>query len=288
MVRRRGSQAWFYTGVQRDELASFLRARREALRPEDVGLPADRRRRTPGLRREEVALLAGVSVTWYTWLEQGRRINASTDVLTALARGLRMDDAGRAHLLALAARDQPAAADVDPPDEPPDALVRLITAMGPAPAYVLGPTWRFLAWNRAEGRLYPRIERLDGHRRNLLWVIFADPGVRDLLADWHGQARQILAEFRAGTARLTHHPEVRAVVDELLASSTEFAEWWPSQDVAQFHTRLRRYRHPWAGELVFEYQQLTPSEWPGLKVVCQLPVPGDDSAERLAAWRPIA
>ena len=274
--------------MQRDELARFLRNRRAALLPQDVGLPVDRRRRTPGLRREEVALLAGVSVTWYTWLEQGRRINASVDVLSALARGLRLDDAGRDHLLTLAARDEPPGSGADPADEAPDALVRLIASMEPAPAYVLGPTWRFLAWNRAESRLYPRLDSLDGHRRNLLWVIFSDPAVRDLLPDWADQARQILAEFRAGTARLRSHPDVCAVIDDLTATSPEFAEWWAHHDVASFQTRLRHYRHPWAGDLVFEYQQLTPSEWPGLKVVCQLPLPGDNSAERLAAWRPIA
>lgn len=231
-------------------------------------------------------MLAGVSVTWYTWLEQGRPINASVDVLGALARALRLDDAARRHLLALAAR-QPTE-QVEVIDDAPDALVRLITAMEPAPAYVLGPTWDFLAWNRAQSRLYPTIDRLDPADRNLLWVVFADPATRDLLADWPDQARRILAEFRAGTAALRGAPRVVELVDRLLAASQEFAEWWPQVDVASFQTRVRRYHHARAGELAFEYQQLTPSEWPGLRVVVQLPVPGDDSAQRLAAWRTIA
>ena len=271
---------------RRDELAAFLRARREALRPEEVGLPPGRGRRTPGLRREEIALLAGVSVTWYTWLEQGRPINASTDVLGALARSLRLDEAGRQHLLALTARDQAEA--VPDVDEAPDALVRLIASMHPAPAYVLGPRWEFLAWNEAQARLYPMIEHLSGDDRNLLWVVFAEPAARALIVDWPDQARRIMAEFRAGTAGLRTDSRVVALVDRLRAASPEFAEWWAQQDVAQFQTRVRRYHHERAGELAFEYQQLTPSEWPGLKVVCQLPLPGDDSAERLAAWRSIA
>lgn len=270
----------------RDDLAAFLRARRDALSPADVGLPAGRARRTPGLRREEIAMLAGVSVTWYTWLEQGRPINASVDVLEALARALRLDDAGRLHLIALAAPVPPDRA--DPLDDAPDALVRLISAMEPAPAYVLGPRWDFLAWNRAQARLYPAIDRLDGDDRNLLWVIFAEPTARALVADWPDQARRILAEFRAGTAALRTDEHVVALVDRLKGASAEFAEWWPQADVARFQTRLRSYDHPRAGRLVFEYQQLTPSEWPALRVVCQLPVPGDDSAERLAAWREIA
>lgn len=271
---------------RRDDLAEFLRARRDALTPADVGLPEGRSRRTKGLRREEVALLAGVSVTWYTWLEQGRPINASSDVLDALARTLRLSDAERQHLLTLAHR--PTGERITDPEHAPDALVRLITSMDPAPAYVLGPRWEFLAWNTAQSRLYPMIDHLPDHERNLLWVVFAEPTARALVADWEEQAHKILAEFRAGTAELRADPAVVSLVQRLSDASPEFAEWWPQLDVAQFETRVRRYHHPRAGDLVFEYQQLTPSEWPGLKVVCQLPLPGDDSAERLAAWRNMA
>ncbi len=274
---------------RREHFAQFLKARRDALAPADVGLPEGRRRRTKGLRREEVALLAGVSVTWYTWLEQGRPINASVDVIEALARTLRLDEAERQHLLTLATPTPSASQGaVALPDDVPDALVRLITAMEPAPAYVLSPRWEFLAWNRPQSRLYPMIDHLTDEERNLLWVVFAEPTARELIVDWADQAHRILAEFRAGTAGLRADPKVNTLVERLTAASPEFAEWWPQLDVAQFQTRVRRYRHPRAGELAFEYQQLTPSEWPGLKVVCQLPLPGDDSAERLAAWRSIA
>jgi hypothetical protein len=227
-----------------------------------------------------------VSVTWYTWLEQGRPINASVDVLEALVRTLRLDEAERQHLLTLAT---PASGERLPEMEhAPDALQRLIDAMEPAPAYVLGPRWEFLAWNAAQSRLYPMIDHLADDDRNLLWVIFAEPTAMALLADWPTQARRILAEFRAGTAGLRADPGVNALVDRLRAASAEFADWWPQLDVAQFQTRVRHYQHPRAGQLAFEYQQLTPSEWPGLKVVCQLPLPGDDSAQRLAAWHSIA
>jgi transcriptional regulator with XRE-family HTH domain len=265
----------------RAELAEFLRARRDAVTPEQVGLPRGAgQRRTPGLRREEVALLAGVSLTWYTWLEQGRRINASPDVLAAIGRALRLDDAGMEHLRALA---QPSATPIAPPREAPTALVRLIQSMEPAPAYVLGPHWEFLAWNAAQARLYPHISHLDGIERNLLWVLFGDPSTRDLIVDWDIHARQALAEFRAGTTPHRNDPEVAALVSALQAASREFAAWWPEQNVSQFETRLRRFQHPVAGLLTFEYQQLAPVEWPSLRVTCQLPLPGDDSAERLAA-----
>jgi transcriptional regulator with XRE-family HTH domain len=272
--------------TRRDELAAFLRAHRDALAPTDVGLPVGRSRRTKGLRREEIAMLAGVSVTWYTWLEQGRPINASVDVLSALARAMRLDEAARQHLLTLAMRTplEP----IETVEHAPDALVRLITSMEPAPAYVLGPRWDFLAWNRPQSLLYPMIDRLAEEDRNLLWVVFAEPNARRLLADWADQARRIMAEFRSSTAALRNDSQYIDLIERLVVASPEFADWWPQLDVAQFQTRLRRYLHPRAGNLVFEYQQLTPSEWPGLRVVCQLPVPGDDSAERLAAWRNIA
>lgn len=266
----------------RRELGAFLRARREAVAPEQVKLPRGRGRRTPGLRREEVALLAGVSVTWYTWLEQGRRINASTDVLRAIGRALRLDDAGQAHLVTLA---QPTAMSTPPvatPDEVPSALRRLIDAFEPAPAYVLGPHWEFAAWNAAEARLYPPLDTLEGVERNLIWVLFAGPGIHELIVDWDLHARQALAEFRAATSTVRHDPEMLELVGRLHAVSAEFRSWWPEHDVARFETRLRRFTHGRAGLLTFEYQQLAPAEWPSLRIVVQLPVPGDDSAQRLA------
>jgi transcriptional regulator with XRE-family HTH domain len=270
---------------RRAELGEFLRARREALRPDEVGLPVGSRRRTPGLRREEVALLAGVSLTWYTWLEQGRRINASRDVLMALARTLRLDEAGRSHLLALASGEvlEP----VDRAVEVPDAIMRLITSMEPSPAYVLGPRWEYVAWNAAQNKLYPVLSTLPDDERNLVWVMFCEPTARALIIDWEDRARSTLAEFRASTTRLMDDPVVIDLIDRLLAQSAEFAGWWPQHDVAGFHTRLRRYEHPRAGELTFEYQQMIPSEWPQLRVICQLPLPGDDSAQRLSAWHQV-
>lgn len=270
---------------RRDDLAEFLRARRAAVSPSDVGLPDGPRRRTPGLRREEVALLAGVSVTWYTWLEQGRPINASADVLDALARTLRLSAAERTHLHTLA--EEPAAAVDEPPAVAPDALVRLVDSLAPAPAYVLGPAWEFLAWNGPQERLFPQLVTLPPADRNLLWLVFAVPAIRALIDDWSDEARRMLAEFRADTAGHREHPAVNEIVARLNAQSSEFAAWWPDHDVARFETRLRHFTHPRAGRLVFEFQQLTPVEWPQLKVVCQLPVPGDDSAARLAAWHDV-
>jgi transcriptional regulator with XRE-family HTH domain len=275
---------------RRDDLADFLRARRAAVSPADAGLPEGPRRRTPGLRREEVAMLAGVSVTWYTWLEQGCPINASADVLDALARTLRLSGAERAHLHTLAERTvppSPAAGEVGAAEVgagAPVALERLVESLEPQPAYVLGSAWQFLAWNPAQARLFPDLGTLPEPERNLLWLVFAVPAIRRLIVDWPNEARRMLAEFRADTAARRDRPEIAGLVDRLKGASPEFATWWADHDVAQFTTRLRHFQHPRAGRLVFEFQQLTPVEWPDLKVVCQLSVPGDDSAARLANW----
>ena len=235
-------------------------------------------------------MLAGVSVTWYTWLEQGRRINASTDVLRAIGRALRLDDAGIDHLTALGqpAPTQQPGVDLYGPDDVPSALRRLIDAFEPAPAYVLGPRWEFAAWNAAQARLYPRIETLTAEDRSLLWVLFADPSTRELIVDWDLHARQALAEFRASTTALRDDPLMAAMIDRLSTASPEFTYWWAEHDVARFETRLRRFNHPIAGLLTFEYQLLAPAEWPALTVAVQLPVPGDDSAQRLAVRHHVA
>jgi len=282
-TRIQSLSSWSNGAVEpRDELAQFLRTRRAALRPEAVGLPAAGRRRTPGLRREEVALLAGVSVSWYTWLEQGRSIRASREVLSAIARTLLLTPSELAHLMALADRVEPVATPES--DRAPDQLVRLIEAMSPSPAYVLGPRWEFLAWNRAQALLFPAIERLPASERNLLWVVFATTEARDLIVDWPSEAQRMLTEFRADTDRLHEDPVLNDLVGRLSRVSAEFAEWWARHDVTAFESRVRRYAHTRAGTLIFEYQRMIPAEFAHLRIVVQLPVEGDDSTQRLAAW----
>ena len=269
----------------RDELAQFLRIRRSSIGPEAVGLPVAGRRRTPGLRREEVALLAGVSVSWYTWLEQGRPIRASRDVLLAIARTLQLTPTEHAHLLALADRAEPVA--TPDSDRAPDQLVRLIEAMSPSPAYVLGPRWEFLAWNRAQALLFPAIEKLPSADRNLLWVVFATAEARMLIIDWPIESQRMLTQFRADTDRLHDDAALQELIARLTRVSPEFAEGWARHDVAPFESRVRRYAHPRAGTLIFEYQLLVPAEFAHLRVVVQLPVAGDDSTQRLAAWHQV-
>lgn len=260
------------------ELGGFLRSLREATAPETVGLPAGGRRRTPGLRREEVAMLAGVSVSWYTWLEQGRPIKASVDVLDALARVFTLDDAARDHLVQLAGHrtrhtGSPIGADV------PAWADRLLDSLDPIPAYLLGPTWEYLGWNAAQADLFPPLVDLPDDERNLVWVVFALDEVKALITDWEDEARRVLAQFRADITPWRDDPGVIDLVARLRSASTEFDEWWDRHDVSGFETRLRRFNHPVRGPLVFEYQQLIPAGRADLRVVMQLPVTDDQSEE---------
>ncbi len=267
---------------RRGDLVEFLRARRAVVSPADVGLVGGARRRTPGLRREEVALLAGVSISWYTWLEQGRPINASVDVLDALARVLRLDAVEREHLMALAGH--PVRRAVSPGGgQVPDALQVLLAGLDPSPAYVLGPHWDFLAWNSSHDRLFPTLRALPLPERNLVWIVFANPEARALIVDWEPEARRVLSQFRADTVPYRDDPAVLALVARLQEASSEFAAWWPRHDVAGSEPRLRRFAHPEAGLLVFEHLQLVPAGAPDLRVTVHLPIPDDDSLARLAA-----
>jgi transcriptional regulator with XRE-family HTH domain len=247
-----------------------------------VGLPPGGRRRTPGLRREEVALLAGVSVSWYTWLEQGRPINVSLDVLESLARVLHLDEAEHAHLLALAGHPGRVAAHAGQAAAP-DATVRLLEAVEPCPAYVLGPRWDYLAWNQAHQRLFPDIGALPPDERNLVWTVFANPYARSIIVDWDQEARRVLSQYRADTVAYSDDAAVRAMVARLQEASPEFAAWWPRHDVAGFASRIRRFAHPLAGALTFEHLQLVPAGYDHLRVIVHLGLPGDDSIARLAA-----
>ncbi len=266
----------------RADLAEFLKARRAALRPSDVGLPDGVRRRTAGLRREEVAMIAGVSVSWYTWLEQGRPINASLDVLEALARALRLDPVEHDHLLELAGH--PLRRPIEPGrDRAPSAIVRLLHVVEPAPAYALGPRWDMLAWNRPFAKLFPAIETLPVEERNLVWILFANESARRLKGEWESEARHTLSQFRAETVPLREDPAVAGLVERLLEVSTEFREWWPRHDVTGFKAHRRVFHHPVAGRLEFQTQQLVSAGEPDVRIVVHLPIDNDDSAGRLAA-----
>ena len=267
------------TASARRELAEFLGSRRRQLSPAAVGLPAGGNRRTPGLRREEVALLAGVSHTWYTWLEQGRDIRPSRQVMDALARTLRLSTAEHDYLLRLSGHGGTPA--VEAFHGVPAHLQRLMDALGSSPAYAITSSWSIVGWNQAYERLYPGVAELAAADRNLLWVVFTDPAVRTLLGDWAGDSRRFLTQFRAEVGPRLADPEVLDLVSRLQAASPAFREGWASHDVDRFSSTERRFEHPVVGTLVLEHHQVTPADAPGLQLVVYTAAAGTDGGAKL-------
>lgn len=266
---------------QRIALGEFLRARREAAPRAELGFPAVPRMRTSGLRREEVAVLSGVSATWYTWLEQGRDINPSKQVLDAVARALRLSPAEHDYVLALGGYTADPAG-IGEAGPPPPHIQRFLDALVGYPAFAIGPTWTISAWNRAYAALYPNVETTSGADRNLLQLVFLDPAIRELLPDWEIDSRRFLAEFRAEAGPRVGEPSYTQLIDRLFAESEHFRVGWQASSVERFASRERRFFHPRVGELLLEHHQLTPADAPDVQIVAYLPVPGSGAAERLA------
>jgi transcriptional regulator with XRE-family HTH domain len=252
----------------RRALAEFVVDRRSRMKPEEVGLPTGTRRRTPGLRREEVAQLAGVGITWYTWFEQGRDIDVSADFLDRLCRAFRLSDTERSHLFILAQHRPP----------PHDGwrqrhvsdIVRAVLASLPAPAYIMTSRWDVVGWNAAAGAMFGEFAQLPNEDRNLIRLIFGAPEFRQLMIDWESDARRTLARFRVEYARAAGSPAFEALVEELQSSSREFRQWWSRQDVAPLGDGLKRIRLP-QGEVSFEHAVFAVEGAPDLRLVAYSP-----------------
>jgi transcriptional regulator with XRE-family HTH domain len=257
---------------RRRELGGFLRWRRQHLLRADYQLPPVGRSRQTGLRREEIAFHAGVSVTWYTLLEQGKAAHPSRQVLDALAQTMRLSLAEHQYILALAGYVPEPPGDPVPPAVVPPHIQRLLDAHVEAPAFAVSPDWTIAGWNRAYQALYPKVATVNASDRNLLWIIFTDPYVRSMLPDWEVTSGHFLAEYRAQAGPSLGHPAHAALVKRLLDTSPEFSRAWNQHQVERFASRERRFHHPDVGELTFEHHRLTPSDLPDLHVVVYLPL----------------
>lgn len=270
--------------ARRTELAAFLRSRRERISPEDVGLPVGTRRRTAGLRREELAQLAGVGVTWYTWLEQGRPINASVQVLDAISRTLRLDAVERAHLFRLA--DLPgaagAASDCDDCSLPPE--VQQILDAIKFPACVLSERFDVIAWNAVYAGLFPGIAEAPPGERNSLLANLINPACCSPLQDPGTHCLALVGQLRAAYGRHVGDPAWTHFIRRLEAVSPTFAEAWASHDVAQPTSHTKRFRHPTVGDLTTTSTSFAVNAVPGARLVVYTPVdePSEKAIARLA------
>jgi transcriptional regulator with XRE-family HTH domain len=260
--RRAGEQ-------RRAELGEFLKARRARLSPGDFGMPRGSRRRTPGLRREEVALLAGVGVTWYTWLEQGRQINASTQVLDAVARTLRLDRAEREHLYRLAeatpVRTECVLTTV------PDTIREIVHSLEPLPASLVNSRFDILMSNNAYKELFRDWHSMPCIHKNTLWCCITEPSARDKFPEYAQQVRYMVARLRSGYSRHIGDQDWEEDIRRLVALSREFAELWARHEVADPEPRVLTYLHREAGPLSLAISELNVPDLPEAHIAVYTP-----------------
>ncbi|MEV6839333.1 helix-turn-helix transcriptional regulator [Streptomyces sp. NPDC051133] len=273
---------------RRAELSEFLRSRRARLKPEDVGLrDFGRHRRVPGLRREELAQLAGVSVAYYTRLEQGNGRNVSAEVLDSIARALRLTDAEHAHLTHLAKgkshKKKPAARQ----QQVRSALLQLLDTMDAVPAYIVGRRAEILAWNRMAAAVFGDWSELPAAERNWARLVFLKPEYRDLFLDWEQKAIDIVCALRMDAGCYPDDPRLSALVGELSVKSEEFRRLWATHDVKEKSHGLKRLHHPLVGDLSLNFESFRLTDDTDQSLVTYHAEPGSPSAESLrllASW----
>jgi len=258
-------------------LGEFLRAKRAAVTPEMAGLPPGRRRRTPGLRREEVASRASMGAAWYTVLEQGREVQPSDQALACLARALLMNETEREHLYALAGRPAPPRA-IDGESTVNPILQRLLERLEPEPAYVMDAYWEVIAWNDAAAALFDIERPGDRHPRNKLWWVFTQKRVETHRADWLRSARTLVSIFRSQATRYVDDPRMRRLIDDLLEASDAFRELWAEQDVLDLSSGRKSMRLPDGTSREFDYLPLRIPDLPGACLMVYLGIDGAGDA----------
>ncbi len=258
---------------RRAELGEFLKARRARLSPGDFGMPRGSRRRTPGLRREEVALLAGVGVTWYTWLEQGRQINASTQVLDAVARTLRLDRVEREHLYRLA-EATPLRTECSR-QAVPDTIREIVDSLDPLPASLVNSRFDILLSNDASEELFWEWHSLPCVHKNTLWCCVTEPAARGKFPEYDGHIRYMVARLRSAYGRHIGDPDWEEDIRRLASLSREFAELWARHEVADSESRTLTYLHPRAGALKLAVSELDVPAMPEARIVVYTPRDAD-------------
>lgn len=258
----------------RSDLGHFLRSRRERLSPEAVGLPPGVRRRSPGLRREEVAVLANVSPTWYTYLEQGRRIRPSNEVLDSLADALRLNVTERRYLHALGSPPSPQVQpDLSPPPDAVHAVQQLMDLAGalPYPVYATDGRGTFLGWNANTPEWYDDFSSYPVRQRHMGWWMFTSPVARERLVHWENDAKDFAARIRyfLGTSRADL--EVRKIVADLCEHCPEFSRWWDTHDVVEQEARHRTFRHPRRGVCRLRLTVVRLAVCPSVSIIFHVP-----------------
>lgn len=266
---------------RREELADFLRTRRARLSPEQLGLPSGCRRRTPGLRREEVAELAEIGASWYTWLEQGRDINVSVQVLENIARALQLNADERVYLFMLTHQQLP------PTPPPPQEIIspamqEILDSFEFHPAYIVGHNEDVLAWNKAACAVFTDFSAVSERERNFVWLTFTDKQLREHTIDWEGFAQCVIAQFRADCGHyLEDDPRSQVLIEDLQRVSPEFRQWWARHDVLRKVQYVNRFNHPVVGYLALKYTGFRVEDAPDLRLAVFTPLAEANTAQKL-------
>jgi transcriptional regulator with XRE-family HTH domain len=265
---------------RRKELSTFLKQRRDRISPEAVGLPKGTRRRTLGLRREEVAQLAGVGTTWYTWLEQGRDIRVSAQVLDSIARVLQLSHVERTYLFELV-RDEPPPHQGESTTQVSSTLQLVLDNQRFCPAYVLGWRWDILAWNRLACQILIDLENLPAPERNIIWLMYTNDEFRARQPNWQMACQETLSHFRASCASYIGNPELTDLIEQLKGKSSEFREHWNHLDVSEKRDSFKEFNHPILGQLKFEMIMLQLNEPLGAKLVLFVPISDSSTKQKI-------
>lgn len=262
------------------ELSDFLKTRRAKILPSQVGLSAGTRRRTPGLKREEVAQLAGIGLTWYTWLEQGRAIHVSTPVVESLSKVLLLNKQERIYLYLLT--NQPLPADIiGHQGTVSPTLQHVLDSLILCPSLIMDQRWSVIAWNKAACLIFGDFNEMNVYQRNIVWAMFTDNKYKQLFADWTLYAKNLLGRFRSTCGQYIDDPWLTQFIDDLKMQSMEFNLWWPLHEIQNISETYKQLNHPVAGVLDFEVSKFDVSDHSGLKLIIHTPLAGTDTSRKM-------
>lgn len=265
----------------RRELGKFLKSRRSRLTPEQFGLPIGPRRKVPGLRREELAQIAGIGLTWYTWLEQGKNIQVSTQVLERLVTVMQLNAEERNHLYKLALGQLPVEQTASIEESLIPIVQNFMNEYERCPAYVTDQRWDILLWNKAGERVFGDFEKMDKKERNAIWRCFASPAYRNLIGDWESHAKRLLAQFRSTSTSFVGEGWFKDLVAELMEISPEFRQWWLSYDISGTPIGKKKINHPRVGTMVMEHITFQVYDAPELKLTVYRPLEEKNTVQKM-------
>lgn len=266
---------------KRRELGKFLKSRRSRLTPEQFGLPVGPRRKVQGLRREELAQIAGIGLTWYTWLEQGKNIQVSTQVLECLVTVMQLNAEERNHLYKLALGQLPVEQMASIEESLIPIVQNFMNEYERCPAYVTDQRWDILLWNKAGEQVFGDFEKMDKKERNAIWRCFASPAYRNLIGDWENHAKRLLAQFRSTSTPFVGENWFKHLVAELMVISPEFRQWWPSYDISGTPIGKKMINHPRVGTMVMEHITFRVYDAPELKLTVYRPLEENDTVQKM-------